>query len=313
MKELLQNYNLLFAMTILTAVAILIKCICAIIYQILIRETDQITATKNKWLRAMITKYEACYKLHIPIHNPECFIKHYFSQYRFLGISIITLENTDLFAGLMVTCATLFSILGGIYYELPPKWILVHSMTLIVFLLFLATGEFLFQVRRKRNTLYLQLMNHFSNSLQGKLEKEYLHPEEYAAYKQSYFDQTSPVEAVKYLKEQKENAKKANAIPSQTDKSFHNQEEIAQGQKLSFDVISQLDGQDRLENLVHLENTKNPPSSDSSIAPDMQELINSLLEESKISHDLEEKKKQLTTAATSEKMRLVEDIIKEYM
>ena len=71
MKNLLENYTLLFVMTILTAFAILLKCIGAILYQVLLRDSEQIANTKNKWMRAMHTKFEACYKLRIPVHNPS--------------------------------------------------------------------------------------------------------------------------------------------------------------------------------------------------------------------------------------------------
>ena len=48
------------------------------------------------------------------------------------------------------------------------------------------------------------------------------------------------------------------------------------------------------------------------IAPDMKELIDSLLEESKIDNDINEQQEKLHAAATTEKYRLVEEIIKEY-
>ena len=129
-------------MTAVTAIAILLKCICAIIYQILLRDSEQVQTTKNKWFRAMYTKYESCYRLQIPIHNPDCFINHYMAQYRFLGIPLQTLENTDIFCGLLVTSSTLLSVICGIYYELPTRFIWIHSMTLAFFLIFLGIGEF---------------------------------------------------------------------------------------------------------------------------------------------------------------------------
>ncbi len=263
MKQFLENYNLLFAMTILTALAIAFKCIGAIVYQMLLRDSEQVPSTKNKWIRAMYTKFEACYKLKIPIHNPDCFVENHMAQYHVFGISLNTLENTDIFCGLIVTAVTLLSIMCGIYYEFPLRWTLIHSMTLVCFLLFLAAGELMFQVRHKRNLLHLQLLNYFENTLQAKLENQYLHPEERRAYENAYFD--SEEDTGKNEKEQKEPMMAAS---------------------------SELFG--------------NP------IAPDMQELIDSLLEESKIDNDINEQQEKLHAAATTEKYRLVEEIIKEY-
>ena len=262
MKQFLENYNLLFAMTILTAFAIAFKCICAVIYQMLLRDSEQIPSTKNKWIRAMYTKFEACYKLQIPIHNPDCFVENHMAQYHFLGISMKTLENTDIFCGLLVTAATLLSVMCGIYYEFPLRWTLIHSMTLVFFLLFLAAGELMFQVRHKRNLLHLQLLNYFENTLQAKFENQYLHPEERRAYENAYFDQ-----------EEETNKKEQN------------------GEQIAAAASKQLA---------------------TSITPDMQELIDSLLEESKITEEINEQQERLHAAATTEKYHLVEEIIKEY-
>ena len=265
MKKLLENYDLLFAMTILTAIAILIKCICAIVYQVLLRDAEQIGSTKNKWMRTMQTKYEACYKLRVPIHNPSCFVKNYMEQYHFLGFSLKTLENSDIFCGLIVAGGSLFGIMCGIYYEFPIRWILIHSMTLGFFLLFLGTSEILFQVRHKRETLHLRLLNYFANTLQGKMENQYLYQEENEAYQKSYFSEDDPEKATEEKSDEDDIAIDDQEIYAPT------------------------------------------------ISPDMQELIDSLLEESKINKELDKKKDKLTAAVTNEKYRLVEEIMKEYL
>lgn len=267
MKNLLENYDLLFAMTILTAIAILLKCICAIVYQVLLRDAEQIGSTKNKWMRTMHMKFEACYKLRVPVHNPSCFVKNYMEQYHFLGFSMKTLENTDIFCGLIVAGGTLLSIMCGIYYELPSRWIFIHSMTLAFFLLFLATSEILFQVRHKRKALHIRLLNYFENTLQGKLENQYLYPEENKAYQNSYFEEDTMEEK------------------------------------------NSMEEEDSIENITIDQEEAYAPT----ISPDMQELIDSLLEESKINKELEKKKDKLTAAVTNEKYRLVEEIMKEYL
>lgn len=271
MKHFLQNYNLLFMMTAFTTLAILLKCTCAIIYQMLLRDSEQIAGTKNKWIRSMYTKYESCYRLRIPIHNPACFIKSYMAQYRFLGISLQTLENTDILCGLIVTGGTLLSVMLGIYYELPSQWILIHTLTLAFFLIFLAMGEFIFQVRRKRSLLHLQLQNYFENTLQAKFENQYLHPEERKAYEHAYFEPEKDSPEPDTLAEP-ETAPAAEAA----ERTIFEKEQ-------------------------------------GTISPDMQELIDSLLEESKLTDEINKKQEKLQAAATNEKFRLVEEIMREYL
>lgn len=261
MKTILEHYNLLIAMTILTSIAIFLKCICAILYQMLSKEVDQITNTKNKWLRSMITKFESCYQLKMPIQNTSSFIELYLERYRFAGLSLRTLENFDIFCAFILCGTALLSVMGGIYYSLPTNWILIQGITLIIFLFFLGMGEVLFQTRHKRLLLHLQLDNYFSNTLHPKYIQQYLHPEERKAYEQEYF------------------------LPEEPEKTKQETPAISIPEENNASVLS----------------------------ADMQELIDSLLEESKLTEEIQKKHQELTTAATNEKYRLVEEIMKEYM
>ena len=148
-------------------------------------------------------------------------------------------------------------------------------MTLAFFLLFLVISEIIFQVRHKRNFLHIRLVNYFENTLQGKLEKQYLHPEENKAYQNSYFEKEEDGTKTEEAKETEEEG--------DTDDSF---DDITIEQEEAYA---------------------------STISPDMQELIDSLLEESKINKELDKKKDKLKAAVTNEKYRLVEEIMKEYL
>lgn len=259
-------------MTVLTAAAILLKCICAIFYQVLLRDAEQIATTKNRQLRAMTTKFEACYKLRLPIYHPEHFVSGYLEQFRLMGINLRSLENTDLFCGVLLGEATMLTIIGGIYYELPSNWVTIHCLTLILFLLLLCTSEFLFQVHRRRKQLQLLLVNYFENSLQARMENQYLHPEERRAYEQEYF--ISEEEAAK---------KEKSSAPS---------------------------SEDSLPEYISRQRTAS--AGESVISEDMQELIDSLLQEDKLSREISRRQEQLKTAATSEKAKLVDEVIREY-
>lgn len=268
MKTILEHYNLLIAMTILTSMAILLKCVCAIVYQMLSKEVDQINNTQNPWLKNMLTKFESCYQLKLPMLAPASFVKLHLERYRIAGISLRTLENFDLLCGCITTGSALLTIMGGIYYKLPIDWIVIQGITLVLFLFFLGISELLFQTRRKHRFLEIQLENYFANTLHPKYISQYIYPEKRQAYVQEYFSQDT--------QEKEEN----EGLPN-----------IASTEELQ---------------------EKNPVPIHS-VAPDMQELIDSLLEESKLTEDIEKKKQELTTAAAKEKMNLVEEIMKEYI
>lgn len=275
MKDFLEQYNLLLAMTVLTSAAILIKCICALIYQILSKETEQITTLKNKQLKAMVTKYEACYQLRIPIYDWKSYVKNSLQQYRFLGISLYTLENFSIFAALVIMGSAILGSSLGIYYKLPVSWISIHAGAHLLFLVILGISECLFQVRNKRNVLETRLFNHFANHAQGKFEQQYLHPEEQKAYQMEYFNEKT--------------------------ESNHN----------SAEPLEEHSESESFETPPEKEGNRWKPSH--AISPDMQELIDSLLEEKQLEAQIQEKENQLSTAASSEKYRLIEEIIKDYL
>lgn len=191
MKSILEHHNLLFTMMALTSAAILLKCLCAIKYQILIKEVEQISSSKNHILRSMIMKYESCFKLNLPVKNTESFIKVHQEDFRLLGIPLKTLENADLLCGFFVICTGLVNIMGGIYYRLPFSWILIQIMTFSIFLIFLILSEFVFQSRKKGRQLTLHLLHYFDNTLYTRFLQKYIHPAEHAAYLREYFEPVS--------------------------------------------------------------------------------------------------------------------------
>ena len=188
MKTILEHHNLLIAMMIMTSAAILLKCLCAIKYQVLIKEVEQISSSKNHILRSMVMKYESSFKLKIPVKNTESFIKVYQENFRLFGIPLKNLENFDLFCGFFVFCMGLVNIMGGIYYQLPSTWILIQLMTISVFLIFLILSEFVFQPRKKGRLLILQLTHYFDNTLYTRFLQKYIHPAEHTAYLREYFE-----------------------------------------------------------------------------------------------------------------------------
>lgn len=188
LKSILEHHDLLIAMMFMTSATILLKCLCAIKYQILIKEVEQISSSKNHILRSMIMKYESSFKLKMPVKNTESFIKVYQENFRLFGIPLNNLENFDLFCGFFVFCMGLINIMGGIYYQLPSTWILIQLMTFSVFLIFLILSEFVFQPRKKGRMLILQLTHYFDNTLYTRFFQKYIHPVEHAAYLREYFE-----------------------------------------------------------------------------------------------------------------------------
>ena len=103
MKAQLENYNVLFALMAVCAVSVLLKAVSYGLFHKLLWDSNQMGTTGNRWMKAMMSKFEAYYKLHISVHNVENFVDRYLYHYRFIGISLQTWENLGflLFGGVL--------------------------------------------------------------------------------------------------------------------------------------------------------------------------------------------------------------------
>lgn len=85
MKAQLENYNVLFVLMGICAFAVLMKAVSYGMFHKLLWDSNQMGTTRNRWMKAMMSKFEAYYKLHISVHNVENFVDRYLYHYRFWG------------------------------------------------------------------------------------------------------------------------------------------------------------------------------------------------------------------------------------
>ena len=87
MKQFLQDYNMVFAMAAAGCLTIMMKSIAAIVYYKLICQAEQMGSTQNKYMKALVGKITASYKLKREVHNIKCIVDKSMYNMRFLGIS----------------------------------------------------------------------------------------------------------------------------------------------------------------------------------------------------------------------------------
>lgn len=191
MKELLVNYDVLYFMMAVTAVSVLAKGIGVAVYRRLIQESGQMATTGNRWLKSMMAKFEAYYKLRISVHNVENFVDRYLFSYRFMGISLISWENAGYYGicGILGTAA-LSAIAAG-YYNLPEEWFMALGFTGVSLMLVHGTSELLFHSHRHGKIFRIQLIDYMENTMRARLENEYFNQEENVEYQMEYFGENS--------------------------------------------------------------------------------------------------------------------------
>lgn len=194
MKELLENYEVLFLLGGITSVSLLMKGISYALYGKLLRESGQMGVTKNQWLKSMMAKFEAYYKLRISVHNVANFVDRYLYHYRFLGISLQSWENAGLYASFVISGIWGLSCLAGGYFRMSQKWFLIMAFVFVALLMLLGIMELLFNTRKCRKLFRIQLIDYMENTMRARLENEYFHQEENEKYQREYFEDEEEIE-----------------------------------------------------------------------------------------------------------------------
>lgn len=284
MRSFLEQYDVLFLMTAVGMVTILLKCISAWMYQRLIQDAGKMATTENRWIRSMVVKFEAYYKLKLPVKNVEYFVERYLYEYHFLGVTMMTWENMGVYGFVTVGMMYIFSMLLGMYYQIAVSQQLIYGTVTLLLLSMIGSAEFFLQIHRKDRILRIHLLEYMENTLRSRMENEYLHPREREAYQREYFE-----EPVKTEQEKK------------------------------FEEIARMDGAERMERLVELEREHHQGQDDvrmdAGFQEEMQELLDLLLNKNEQNSEEktggEEGKQEV--ASSEDKMQLVEEIINEYL
>lgn len=177
MKAQLENYNVLFALMAVCAVSVLLKAVSYGLFHKLLWDSNQMGTTGNRWMKAMMSKFEAYYKLHISVHNVENFVDRYLYHYRFIGISLQTWENLGFyFSGLIAAGAGVFCFLAG-YYGMPSEWFWVTGLVTLLLLCVQGASEVFFDTHKCLRVFRIQLIDYMENTMRARLENEYFHQE----------------------------------------------------------------------------------------------------------------------------------------
>ena len=195
MKAQLENYNVLFVLMGICAFAVLMKAVSYGMFHKLLWDSNQMGTTRNRWMKAMMSKFEAYYKLHISVHNVENFVDRYLYHYRFLGLSLQTWENTGYyFSGLLLAGTGLSCFLAG-YYGMTAEWFWVTGLVSLLLLCVQGASELFFDTHKCLRVFRIQLIDYMENTMRARLENEYFNQEATKQYRREYFEDTQDAAA----------------------------------------------------------------------------------------------------------------------
>ena len=187
MQQLYANYSLLMIMLGAGIITLLLQSIAGHVMNDLLEECSKIAGTKNPWIRNLIKKFQVCYELHIPAKDVGGFVDRYLLEYRAYQIRLSTWENVGLYGAWFVGMYFGVCTIYGIYIQTSLQVYGMYCIYTVIILALIFGGELLMQVHAHKKMIRIYLLDYLENSLQPRLENQYLYPEVQAIYQQAYF------------------------------------------------------------------------------------------------------------------------------
>ena len=188
-RELYDQNIIIYVLAGLCGLAVMLRTMLSLRYKRLVKESDDIGATKNKALKHTKLKFEACYKLKIGVNNVDTFVDKNVYKYKFCGILLSTWENLCGQVLLLSVLLMPISIVFGFVFECGQDQILrigavgLLSNAIIIFV------DKSVNISVKKRILKLNLLDYLDNFCKVRLEQEAFHPEVLEQYRRAFFEQ----------------------------------------------------------------------------------------------------------------------------
>lgn len=172
MLEFLETGKALYVLTAVCILGLLSRLTARNLYKRLIRETDNMTLTKNRCLRDLKQKAENTYRLNLGIHNTKAYLEKQLAGYRFMGFTLNGWGN--LASQLTVLCFLLggSAAFGAYWYRCDSYYVVLYGTVGLLsglLTLFLDCG---INLAERKNQLLNGLQDYLENSLFNRLARE---------------------------------------------------------------------------------------------------------------------------------------------
>ena len=156
----------------LLSLSIICQIIMGVLFHIMIRESGNMPATKNKSLKKCKLKYINCYKLNGRMVNTSVFVDKFIQKITFLKMPLIRLSHISgqlMMLSVLVTGITICFTLaaGDTLFQIIPYYL---SSILGLYLYFSISG--LVDIQGKKKILKTNLVDYLENHLAPRLEVE---------------------------------------------------------------------------------------------------------------------------------------------
>ena len=152
-------------MLVFLALSILFQILTGLVYRKIIRETDNMSVTENKFLKQCKLKFSNCYELNEGNINIAVFVDKFISQIRFAGISLSVMSHlSGQFMLLSVFAAGIGACKGIIEGDMLGELLPYYIASLFRLYAYFSVSSFV-DVKRKNSMLRTNLIDYLENHL----------------------------------------------------------------------------------------------------------------------------------------------------
>ncbi|MDD3413100.1 MAG: hypothetical protein PHY47_03780 [Lachnospiraceae bacterium] len=163
---------LIYVIFIFLLLGILTQFIQEVFYNLLIKETENMTYIKNKNLIQIKLKFENYYKLNCGVNNISVFVDKYFYKFKFCGLNIFLLEQVP---AILLEVAFVLTAIGSISdfnYNLGIRFIFTYlSFDLVGVLIYYIIKKGI-NISHKKEIVKTNMIDYLQNTLINHLGQE---------------------------------------------------------------------------------------------------------------------------------------------
>ena len=202
-KILFEQNIILYVFAGLCGLGLLVRLIVNLVFKNLVKASENPAETKNKLLKLMKMRFEACYKAKIGVNNVDTFVDKNVLRYRFCGVLLSTWDNFGgqiLFLNLLIVPV---SAVFGVVFDCGQDLVMMTGAVGILTSAVLIIVDKSINLSAKKRILHLNLLDYLENFCKVRLEQEAFHPELYEQMRREYAQVAEAKKQVVTSKEEK--------------------------------------------------------------------------------------------------------------
>lgn len=172
MLQFLETGKALYVLMAICLMGVISRMAARSLYKRLTRETDNMTLTKNRYLRDLKQRTENTYRLNQGIKNVGVYLEKQLTTYRFGGISLNGWANLSAQLTILCFLAGGLAAFGAYWYRCDNYYIVLYAATGILSGLLTMVVDYGVNLGEKQQQLLCALRDYMENSLFNRLSRE---------------------------------------------------------------------------------------------------------------------------------------------